>query len=211
MSRTDDEPRFNATLVEKLKRDLGVDLSALVANLPTDDQGVDVPRLLDAVRNAVRELRGVEVIEETPAPGLTKKTREQLLDAAVRANVTRFLHVSTDEVYGSLGETGLFTEETPYDPRSPYSASKAGSDHLVSAWGHTYGLPVVITNCSNNYGPYHFPEKLIPLMIIKGLAGELMPVYGAGKNVRDWLFVDDHAEALTLVRRGIVSESDWDD
>lgn len=111
----------------------------------------------------------------------------------------RFHHISTDEVYGSLGPVGAFTEDTPYDPRSPYSASKAGSDHLVSAWGHTYGLPVLITNCSNNYGPYHFPEKLIPLVIIKALSGEQLPVYGKGENVRDWLFVEDHARALRRV------------
>lgn len=120
----------------------------------------------------------------------------------------RFHHISTDEVFGALGDEGYFTEETPYDPRSPYSASKAGSDHLVSAWHHTYGLPVVITNCSNNYGPYHFPEKLIPLMIIKCLAGESLPIYGQGTNVRDWLFVDDHAAALRAVfERGKVGES----
>ncbi len=111
----------------------------------------------------------------------------------------RFHHISTDEVFGSLGEDGLFTETTPYDPRSPYSASKAGSDHLVRAWGHTYGLPVLVTNCSNNYGPYHFPEKLIPLVIIKALMGETLPVYGDGSNVRDWLFVEDHAKALRAV------------
>ena len=111
----------------------------------------------------------------------------------------RFHHISTDEVYGSLGDTGLFTEDTPYDPRSPYSASKAGSDHLVSAWGHTYGLPVLITNCSNNYGPYHFPEKLIPLVIAKALAGETLPVYGKGDQVRDWLHVEDHVRALQAV------------
>jgi dTDP-glucose 4,6-dehydratase len=111
----------------------------------------------------------------------------------------RFHHISTDEVYGSLGDTGLFTEETPYDPRSPYSASKAGSDHLVSAWGHTFGLPVLITNCSNNYGPYHFPEKLVPLMIAKALDGEPLPVYGKGDQVRDWLFVEDHVRALQAV------------
>jgi dTDP-glucose 4,6-dehydratase len=116
-----------------------------------------------------------------------------------RAERFRFHHVSTDEVYGSLGAEGLFTEETPYDPRSPYSASKAASDHLVSAWGHTYGLPVLMTNCSNNYGPYHFPEKLIPLVIIKGLAGEPLPVYGKGDQIRDWLHVEDHARALQLV------------
>jgi dTDP-glucose 4,6-dehydratase len=111
----------------------------------------------------------------------------------------RFHHISTDEVYGSLGDTGLFTEETPYDPRSPYSASKAGSDHLVSAWGHTFGLPVLITNCSNNYGPYHFPEKLVPLMIAKALDGETLPIYGKGDQIRDWLYVEDHVRALQTV------------
>ncbi len=119
--------------------------------------------------------------------------------SADRAKNFRFHHISTDEVFGSLGETGYFTEMTPYDPRSPYSASKAGSDHLVSAWGHTFGLPVLITNCSNNYGPYHFPEKLIPLMIVKALAGEPLPVYGSGNNVRDWLYVEDHVRALQCV------------
>lgn len=114
-------------------------------------------------------------------------------------NTFRFHHISTDEVFGSLGEEGLFSETTPYDPRSPYSASKAGSDHLVRAWGHTYGLPILVTNCSNNYGPFHFPEKLIPLIIIRALNGEPLPVYGDGSNVRDWLFVDDHARALLTV------------
>ena len=111
----------------------------------------------------------------------------------------RFHHVSTDEVYGSLGPRGRFTEETAYDPRSPYSASKAASDHLVRAWGETYGLPVVLTNCSNNYGPYHFPEKLIPVVILNALHGRPIPVYGQGHNVRDWLFVEDHADALLAV------------
>ena len=116
-----------------------------------------------------------------------------------RPNDFRFHHISTDEVFGSLGETGAFTETTPYDPRSPYSASKAGSDHLVRAWHETYGLPVVLTNCSNNYGPYHFPEKLVPVVILKALAGEPIPVYGDGGNIRDWLYVEDHADALLLV------------
>ncbi|PLW77773.1 dTDP-glucose 4,6-dehydratase [Cohaesibacter celericrescens] len=111
----------------------------------------------------------------------------------------RFHHISTDEVFGSLGETGLFTEDTPYDPRSPYSASKASSDHLVRAWHETYGLPVVLTNCSNNYGPFHFPEKLVPVVILRALAGEEIPVYGKGENIRDWLYVEDHADALLLV------------
>jgi dTDP-glucose 4,6-dehydratase len=114
----------------------------------------------------------------------------------------RFHHVSTDEVFGSLGEQGLFCETTAYDPRSPYSASKAASDHLVRAWHHTYGLPTIVTNCSNNYGPYHFPEKLIPLMIINALEGLKLPVYGAGTNVRDWLYVEDHARALVLAATG---------
>jgi dTDP-glucose 4,6-dehydratase len=120
----------------------------------------------------------------------------------------RFHHISTDEVFGSLGETGYFTETTAYDPRSPYSSSKAASDHLVRAWHHTYGLPVLVTNCSNNYGPYHFPEKLIPLIIIRALAGEPLPVYGDGSNVRDWLFVEDHARALRAVfERGTPGET----
>ena len=111
----------------------------------------------------------------------------------------RFHHISTDEVFGSLGPTGMFTEDTPYDPRSPYSASKASSDHLVRAWRETYGLPVVLTNCSNNYGPYHFPEKLIPVVILNALAGKPLPIYGDGENMRDWLYVEDHADALLLV------------
>jgi len=115
-----------------------------------------------------------------------------------RKDSFRFHHISTDEVFGSLGAEGLFTEKTPYDPRSPYSASKASSDHLVRAWYHTFGLPVVVTNCSNNYGPYHFPEKLIPLVILNALEGKPLPVYGKGENVRDWLYVDDHARALIL-------------
>lgn len=120
----------------------------------------------------------------------------------------RFHHISTDEVYGSLGETGLFTEETAYDPSSPYSASKASSDHLVRAWQRTYGLPTLITNCSNNYGPYQYPEKLIPLMIQNALQGKALPIYGKGDNVRDWLYVDDHAKALvTVLTKGVVGET----
>ncbi len=129
------------------------------------------------------------------------------LGDAAKANF-RFHHVSTDEVYGTLGDDGAFDENTAYAPNSPYSASKAGSDHLVRAWHHTYGLPVVTTNCSNNYGPYHFPEKLIPLMILNGLAGKPLPVYGDGLNVRDWLFVEDHARAIRAVlERGQVGET----
>ena len=120
----------------------------------------------------------------------------------------RFLHVSTDEVYGSLGAEGHFTEQTPYDPSSPYSASKAASDHLAKAWARTYGLPVVVSNCSNNYGPYHFPEKLIPLTILNAFQGKTLPVYGNGENVRDWLYVEDHARALqAIVGRGRVGET----
>ena len=125
-----------------------------------------------------------------------------------RASDFRFHHISTDEVYGALTDDGWFSEDTRYDPRSPYSATKAASDHLVRAWGHTYGLPILVSNCSNNYGPRQYPEKLIPLMIIKGLAGEPMPVYGNGQNVRDWLFVEDHARALAeIVQHGRIGET----
>ena len=120
----------------------------------------------------------------------------------------RFHHISTDEVFGSLGATGMFTEETPYDPRSPYSASKASSDHLVRAWFETYGLPIVLTNCSNNYGPFHFPEKLIPVVILNAIHGKPIPVYGRGENVRDWLYVEDHADALLLaLQKGEIGRS----
>ena len=120
----------------------------------------------------------------------------------------RFHHISTDEVYGSLGKSGLFTESTPYDPKSPYSASKASSDHLVRAWHKTYGLPVIITNCSNNYGPFHFPEKLIPVVILKAISGEKIPIYGKGDNIRDWLYVEDHANALlTVIMNGKVGRT----
>lgn len=139
----------------------------------------------------------------------------QLLEAARahwvrrgRPEEFRFHHVSTDEVFGSLGPEGQFTEDTPYDPHSPYSASKAASDHLVRAWGETYGLPIVLSNCSNNYGPYHFPEKLIPVVILNALAGKPLPIYGDGSNVRDWLYVEDHADALLLVlQKGAVGRS----
>ena len=129
------------------------------------------------------------------------------LEGAAKAGF-RFLHVSTDEVFGSLGPTGAFSETTPYDPRSPYSASKAASDHLARAWRETYGLPTLVTNCSNNYGPYHFPEKLIPLIILNAMAGKELPVYGDGSNIRDWLFVEDHARALVAaVERGQPGET----
>ncbi len=138
-------------------------------------------------------------------------------DGKMRQDVL-FHHISTDEVYGSLGDTGFFTEATPYDPRSPYSASKASSDHLVFAYYHTYGLPVTLSNCSNNYGPYHFPEKLIPLMILNMLSGKSLPVYGDGKNIRDWLFVEDHNTAIWAIVNGgrtgekynVGGENEWE-
>lgn len=120
----------------------------------------------------------------------------------------RFQHISTDEVYGSLGRVGVFRETTPYDPKSPYSASKASSDHMVRAWGHTFGLPVLLSNCSNNYGPFHFPEKLIPLVILNALGGKPLPIYGKGDNIRDWLYVEDHAKALWLINQaGVPGET----
>ena len=129
-------------------------------------------------------------------------------EAQQRPETFRFHHISTDEVFGSLGDTGQFTEETPYAPNSPYSASKAASDHLVRAWHETYGLPIVMTNCSNNYGPFHFPEKLIPVVILNALHGRPIPVYGKGENVRDWLYVEDHADALLLVlEKGMIGRS----
>lgn len=163
----------------------------------------DIITHLAAESHVDRSIDGPQAFIQTNVVGtfvllLEARSYWQGLDEAARA-AFRFHHISTDEVYGSLGDTGLFTEDTPYDPRSPYSASKAGSDHLVSAWGHTYGLPVLITNCSNNYGPYHFPEKLVPLMIAKALDGEPLPVYGTGDQVRDWLFVEDHVRALQAV------------
>lgn len=128
--------------------------------------------------------------------------------ASDKPDTFRFHHISTDEVYGSLGATGLFTESTPYAPNSPYSASKAASDHLVRAWSETYGLPVVLTNCSNNYGPYHFPEKLIPVVILNALAGKDIPIYGKGENIRDWLYVEDHADALlTVLEKGALGRT----
>lgn len=131
-----------------------------------------------------------------------------LLNAALEFQVQKFVHVSTDEVFGSLGDAGKFNADSAYDPSSPYSASKAAADHLARSWHRTFGLPVVVTNCSNNYGPYQFPEKLIPLTIIKGIAGEKMPVYGKGENVRDWLYVEDHATALiTVLEKGIAGET----
>ena len=138
---------------------------------------------------------------------LLEAARKYWIDGGKPKNF-RFHHISTDEVYGTLGEVGLFTEDTPYAPNSPYSASKASSDHLVRAWGETYGLPTVMTNCSNNYGPYHFPEKLIPVVILNALAGKKIPIYGKGDNVRDWLYVEDHADALlNVLQNGEVGRS----
>ena len=154
-----------------------------------------------------RSIEGPEVFVETNVMGTFNLLQQawlyyQSLSGEKKQNF-RFLHVSTDEVYGSLGDTGAFSETTPYAPNSPYSASKAGSDHLVRAYHHTYGLPVLTTNCSNNYGPYQFPEKLIPLMIDKAVNGEALPVYGDGKNVRDWLYVEDHCRAIeTVIAKG---------
>ncbi|PWR25963.1 dTDP-glucose 4,6-dehydratase [Zavarzinia aquatilis] len=176
------------------------------------DFAPDVVVHLAAESHVDRSIEGPGAFVETNVVGTYT-----MLDAALsywrdlpaeRKGRFRFHHVSTDEVFGSLGPEGYFTEETPYAPRSPYSASKAASDHLVMAWHHTYGLPIVLTNCSNNYGPYQFPEKLMPLMIIKGLAGETLPVYGKGDNIRDWLFVDDHVRAIcTVFERGRTGET----
>ncbi len=176
--------------------------AGLVAGLLAEFQP-DVIAHLAAESHVDRSIDGPGAFIQTNVVGTFTMLQQALgywqgLEPARQATF-RFHHISTDEVFGSLGEDGFFTETTPYDPRSPYSASKAASDHLVRAWGHTYGLPVLVTNCSNNYGPYHFPEKLIPLIIIRALAGEPLPVYGDGSNVRDWLFVEDHARALRRV------------
>jgi dTDP-glucose 4,6-dehydratase len=156
---------------------------------------------LAAESHVDRSIDGPGAFIETNVTGtytLLQAAREYW-EGAGRPDSFRFHHISTDEVFGSLGPTGQFTEDTPYDPRSPYSASKASSDHLVRAWHETYGLPVVLTNCSNNYGPYHFPEKLVPVVILNALAGKPLPIYGNGTNVRDWLYVEDHADALLKV------------
>jgi dTDP-glucose 4,6-dehydratase len=172
----------------------------------------DVVMHLAAESHVDRSIDGPAAFIETNVVGTFT-----MLDAALsfwralpkeRAEGFRFIHISTDEVFGTLGPSGLFREDTPYAPNSPYSASKAGSDHLVRAWRETYGLPAIVTNCSNNYGPYHFPEKLIPLIILNALEGKPLPVYGRGENIRDWLYVEDHAAALMLVaQKGVVGES----
>jgi dTDP-glucose 4,6-dehydratase len=177
-----------------------------------DEHAPDAVLHLAAESHVDRSIDGPGEFIQTNVVGTFK-----LLEAARRhwlglpphaRDAFRFVHVSTDEVFGSLGDEGHFTESTPYRPNSPYSASKAGSDHLARAWMHTYGLPVIVTNCSNNYGPYQFPEKLIPLTILNALEGRELPVYGRGENVRDWLFVKDHAEALlAALERGAPGES----
>lgn len=185
--------------------------TARIAELLTEFQPQIVTHLA-AESHVDRSIDGPSAFIETNLVGTFSVLRATLdywrgLDAEAQS-AFRFHHISTDEVFGALGDEGFFTESTAYDPRSPYSASKAGSDHLVRAWHHTYGLPVLITNCSNNYGPCHFPEKLIPLIIIKCLGGEPLPVYGQGSNIRDWLYVDDHVRALKAVfERGVPGES----
>ncbi len=195
LDEVSDDPRYRFVQGDICDR-------ALVRRL-FDEFQPDVIAHLAAESHVDRSIDGPADFIETNIVG-TFSMLEQALDYwraldGERQKSFRFHHISTDEVFGSLGEDGYFTEETPYDPRSPYSASKAASDHLVRAWGHTFGLPVLVTNCSNNYGPYHFPEKLIPLVIIRALGGAKLPVYGDGSNVRDWLFVEDHARALALV------------
>lgn len=182
-----------------LKADIG-DLAAMAAALAGFRP--DIVLHLAAESHVDRSIDGPRAFVDTNIVGtytLLEAARGYWSDLAAEARAAfRFHQVSTDEVFGSLGDTGLFSESSAYDPRSPYSASKAASDHLASAWHHTFGLPVILTNCSNNYGPYHFPEKLIPLTIVKALAGEPLPVYGSGTNVRDWLYVEDHARGLVL-------------
>ncbi|NIJ07795.1 dTDP-glucose 4,6-dehydratase [Sphingomonas vulcanisoli] len=203
------EPIANSPKYQFLKADI-CDQAAISAAMA--EYQPDVVTHLAAESHVDRSIDGPAAFIETNIVGTFSMLQAALiywrgLDDEAKAKF-RFHHISTDEVFGTLGDEGFFTEETPYDPHSPYSASKASSDHLVRAWHDTYGLPVIVTNCSNNYGPYHFPEKLIPLMIIKALGGEGLPVYGKGANVRDWLFVEDHARALTCVfESGAIGES----
>jgi len=169
--------------------------------------GIDTVVHFAAESHVDRSILGPEAFIKTNVMG-TFTLLDVARNAWKDACDTLFHHISTDEVYGSLGETGYFTETTPYDPRSPYSASKASSDHLVMAYHHTYGLPVTLSNCSNNYGPYQFPEKLIPLMILNMLEGKPLPVYGDGKNIRDWVYVEDHNNAVwTIMQKGKVGET----
>lgn len=200
------EGRKGFSIVQQDIRDTSAVMDLVMAMRP------DAIMHLAAESHVDRSITGSAPFIETNIIGtwaLLEASRVLLasLDGAARERF-RFLHVSTDEVFGSLGATGAFTETTPYDPSSPYSASKASADHLVRAWHRTYGLPVVLTNCSNNYGPRQFPEKLIPLMVLNALEGLKLPVYGDGLNVRDWLHVEDHARALDLVmRKGRSGES----
>jgi dTDP-glucose 4,6-dehydratase len=203
------EPVSNDPRYRFLEADIG-DLSAMRRALA--DFRPDVVMHLAAESHVDRSIDGPGAFIQTNVVG-TFTLLQAVLDhwrglTAAEQTAFRFHHVSTDEVFGSLGAEGHFTETTPYQPNSPYSASKAASDHLVRAWHHTYGLPTLLSNCSNNYGPYHFPEKLIPLMILNTLEGKALPVYGDGSNVRDWLFVEDHAQALvTIAERGRTGES----
>ena len=175
-----------------------------------DEHTPDVVMHLAAESHVDRSIDGPGAFIEANVTGTYNmlQAARSYWEAQGRPETFRFHHISTDEVYGTLGDTGLFTEDTPYAPNSPYSASKAASDHLVRAWHETYGLPVVLSNCSNNYGPYHFPEKLIPVVILKALAGDAIPVYGKGENIRDWLYVEDHADALlTVLQKGALGRS----
>ncbi len=174
------------------------------------DFSPDAVMHLAAESHVDRSIDGPDAFMETNIMGtykLLKAARNYWVETG-KLDSFRFLHVSTDEVFGSLGPSGLFTETTAYAPNSPYSASKAASDHLVRAWGETYGLPVLISNCSNNYGPFHFPEKLIPVVILNALSGQDIPIYGKGDNIRDWLYVEDHADALlTVIARGALGNT----
>ena len=175
-----------------------------------DAHAPDVVMHLAAESHVDRSIDGPGAFIETNVTGTYNmlQAARSYWNAKGRPERFRFHHISTDEVYGTLGDTGLFTEDTAYAPNSPYSASKAASDHLVRAWHETYDLPVVLSNCSNNYGPYHFPEKLIPVVILRALAGEPIPVYGKGENIRDWLYVEDHADALlTVLQKGALGRS----
>lgn len=169
---------------------------------------VDVVVHFAAESHVDRSIHGPRDFLETNIMG-TFALLEAIRARAAAGHTVHLHHVSTDEVFGSLGDEGFFTEETRYDPRSPYSASKAASDHLVRAYSHTYHLPTTLSNCSNNYGPFHFPEKLIPLMILNCLEGKPLPVYGDGQNVRDWLYVDDHAEAIWLILQKAQPDTSW--
>lgn len=187
LSRFERDPRFRFVKGDICDRDV---VDHLV-------RGADAVVHFAAESHVDRSIRSAAEFVRTNVLGT-----QNILDACVQNGGVRYHHVSTDEVYGSLGPTGLFSETTPYDPRSPYSASKAGSDHLVRAAFHTHGLPVTISNCSNNYGPYQFPEKIIPLFITNALEGKSLPLYGNGMNIRDWIYVDDHCEGVDRVLRG---------